>query len=1734
MFLTTPSLREKSLRVCVSIAFAALFSVFSFASYAQTILTDHMDYAPGETVSLSGSGFGAGETVTVIVLMNTNGDNDNLTSPAHQPFTTTADADGNFATTWVVPADGDEAGALLIAKATGQTSGAYAEFVFSDSEPNTCPLVIHNSYTDFNASSNAGTATTLWFNLHTKLTATQLVANGDYILFTGGTLTFTSIGASFGTTASLPDGKIIADNTVSVPTTSFDAIANTWITKVPLGYASSDIFIAGAALTSTNGFTVASGKKTTLSGYFYSNVALFSSSWFYGEAAYQPTFTNATVGVVNSVNNTPGTGKAGSPVDQTDNLVAGGSGGGGSNLTGSYSSTDNFTACAGCVAPTVNIEANGPTTFCSGGSVTLSATGASTYLWSTGATTASITVSGNGTYSVSGTSSLGCSSAPASTVVTVNQPPVVSIIPSGPTTVCGSGSVLLSATGAVNYVWSTTATTSSISVSTAGTYSVTGTDANGCSDASGTVAFIVNPTPTVSVTPSGDTTFCQGGSVTLSVSGADTYAWSTGATTTSIVVSTAGIYSVTGTSSDGCASAPASIHVTTNPLPVCGIDGIQTVCAGGSRTFTATAGMSSYLWSTGATTSSIGVSTTGTYSVTITNANGCTSTCSRDFTVNPLPTCGITGEQTVCAGGSRTFVATAGMSSYLWSTGATTSSISVNTTGTYSVTITNQNGCTSSCSRDFTVNPLPVCSIDGIQTVCAGGSRTFTASAGMSSYLWSTGATTSSIEVSTTGTYNVTITNANGCTSTCSRDFTVNPLPTCGITGIQTVCAGGSRTFTATAGMSSYLWSTGATTSSIEVSVTGAYSVTITNANGCTSTCSRDFTVNPLPICGITGEDQICSGATTQYCATAGMASYLWSTGATTACISVNTTGTYNVTITNQNGCSSTCGKTLTVNPLPVCTVTGDTTVCAGGSVQFCAATATTYLWSTGATTQCIAVATTGTYGVTTTNASGCTSICSRHLTVNPLPTCGITGIQTVCAGGSRTFSATAGMASYLWSTGATTSSIEVSTTGTYSVTITNANGCTSSCSRDFTVNPLPVCGITGEQTVCAGGSRTFVATAGMTSYLWSTGATTSSISVNTTGTYNVTITNASGCSSSCSRELTVNPLPTCGITGLQTVCQGGSRMFSASAGMSSYLWSTGGTSQTINVSTSGTYTVTITNAGGCSSFCSRDFTVNPPPTCGITGDQSACTGGSRTFTASAGMSSYLWSTGATSQSISVNATGTYYVTITNSNGCSNSCSRIFTVNPPPTCSITGEQTVCAGGSRTFTAAAGMASYLWSTGATTQSINVATTGTYYVTITNANGCSSSCNRALTVNPLPTCTLVAPAMLPVSGTSSNTLSVTSNGASRVWSVSSSDNSWMIIGSNTGTSITYKSGTAGTTGTFTVVSTSSEGCTGSCSVTFGNMLGEYCTKTQGYYGNQGGKTCDNKTTTQAVTQALSAGSIVLGDGTRKLTILASEVSCLITKMPAGTTPAVLPVGNVTCATASSSSYLNNGKFISVLVGQTLAMSLNIRLNAALGNVALTNRYLTTYGATSCTNGNAISGSKQVFAIPQSVLTYLGANNKVSDLMTLANKALGMTYVPSGTQPTLSDITAALDALNKGFDGCRILAGFSANSSGLKLDDEEHATSSTNEGLNLTSYPNPFNSMTTLSFRLDETSNASLDIYSMTGARIATVFNGVANADEEYPIAFDASDLSDGVYVCRLSTAGKSVVTKLVLVK
>ncbi|MBI4931371.1 MAG: gliding motility-associated C-terminal domain-containing protein [Bacteroidetes bacterium] len=699
-----------------------------------------------------------------------------------------------------------------------------------------------------------------------------------------------------------------------------------------------------------------------------------------------------------------------------------------------------------------------------------------------------------------------------------------------------------------------------------------------------------------------------------------------------------------------------------------------TICQTASTTLTASGG-TSYLWNTGATTSSVSVSPTSTTNYIVTVTDSCGS--DKDtvvVTVNPLPTVTVGNNSTICAGATVTLNGT-GTGAYVWNPGGqTTSSISVSPTATSSYTLSITNSCgTSSDSVKVTIASSITANISGNTSICSGASATLSASGG-STYSWSTTATTSSISVSPTSasTYSV-IAYSGSCSDTTSLTVNVTQTPVAAISANTTICSGQSATLSASGG-GNYSWSTTATTSSVSVSPTSSstYSV-IVSSGSCADTASASVTVNPVPNASISGSATICTGGSTTLIASGGN-NYSWSTTATTSSIIVSPTSnaTYFVIASNGN-CSDTASVSVSVVSGITASITGNTVVCSGFAITLTASGGTNYSWSTGATTTAITIIPTASssYSVIATNGN-CSSLTSINVTVNPTPVITIPP-AVICNGSNATLSAVVSSGtpaySYAWLPGGqTTSAIIVNPgfTTLYSLQVTDANGCSASATTLVTVNAGPALSISGNTLLCTGDATTLTASGGI-SYVWNTGGTSSAVVVAPTSstTYSVIGTSANLCTSASTVSVTVLPPPNAAISGNDTICFGDNTNLTASGG-GNYLWNTSATTSSINVSpTSTTNYSVIVSVGSCKDSATYSVAVVPNPIANAGTSVSVSQGQSTTLTASGG-GTYSWSNGAIGATniVNPNSTTQYCVYVTDASGCTDTSCLIVYVKP--------------------------------------------------------------------------------------------------------------------------------------------------------------------------------------------------------------------------------------------------------------------------------------------------------------------------------------------------------------------------------------------------------------------------------------------------------------------------------------
>ena len=526
--------------------------------------------------------------------------------------------------------------------------------------------------------------------------------------------------------------------------------------------------------------------------------------------------------------------------------------------------------------------------------------------------------------------------------------------------------------------------------------------------------------------------------------------------------------------------------------------------------------------------------------------------------------------------------------------------IDASTASTYTVTYTDTDAATA--IFDLTIHALPTVTVSvSAGTICVGESTTITAS-GASSYSWSNGSTGNSITVSptTTTTFTATGTDSNGCVSSGGTTITVNALPTVEITGTLTYCAGSTTTLTATAGLSSYLWSTGATTQAINVT-SGSYTVTGTDSNGCSATSSASA-VTELPLDSATVTYSAASYCQMPTGATAVEGYYpLYSTeSASNAVSSDGTSHTHTLSGTTYympNAGIVVYHGTYSLTATP--TITGQSgtfnspsglSIDANGVIDKNASTAGTYS---------VIYTTNGSCPITVTNSITITALDNATFNFSSSAYCDNVSDPTPTKSASGTFSSSTGL-NINTSTGEV--DLDASTAGTYVIGFVTSGSCPNSSIQTLTINAAPTVAISGTLSYCAGSNTTLTATAGLSSYLWSSGETTQSITA-TAGSYTVTGTDSNGCSTT-SSSVTVtetaldnssfsyaassyaptdaDPTPT--ITGLT----GGT--FSGSTGL--VINSTTGEID-LSASTVAAHTVTYNTSSSGSSVCPNTSTQN-------------------------------------------------------------------------------------------------------------------------------------------------------------------------------------------------------------------------------------------------------------------------------------------------------------------------------------------------------------------------------------------------------------------------------------------------------------------------------------------------------------------------------------------------------------
>ena len=636
-------------------------------------------------------------------------------------------------------------------------------------------------------------------------------------------------------------------------------------------------------------------------------------------------------------------------------------------------------------------------------------------------------------------------------------------------------------------------------------------------------------------------------------------------------------------------------------------------------------------------------------------------------------------------------------------------------------------------------------------------------------FLWSNGDTTEDVSGLSSGFYEVSITDANGCQGSFGAFLQQPDELTVSVTVSTAVsCNGlsdGEVTAATTGGTTPYhyVWSNSDTTVSVSGVGAGNFSVTVTDANGCTATDNGTVT-EPTALAATVAVDSnaACNGSsdgglTASATGGSGSYNYLWSNGGATATITGVGAGTYTVSVTDGNGCSTTANGTVTEPSVLAATVAVDSNAtCNGASTGGLTASAFggrplyTYLWSNGGVTASITGVGAGTYTVSVTDGNGCLTTANGTVTE---PTALIASVvvdsNATCNGidnGGLTASATGGSGpyAYLWSNGGITVSITGVGAGTYTVTVTDANGCTSTDNGTVTeLSPISATVVVDSNATCNGastGGLTVSATGGNGSYtyLWSNGATTASITGVVADSYTVTVTDGNTCIATASGTVTEPAAITLSAAITSAGCNGATNgeidlTITNGSGPFDIDWGGGINTEDRTNLAAGTYSVVVTDQNGCSAVGSYNVSGTTAINITATTTNVSCNGGSDgaiDITVTGGVAPYIynWSGVLTSiEDLAGIEAGSYSVTVVDDSSCSTIAS--YTVTEPSAIVVAGTMTdnacpdsltgaidlVVSGGTGTY-------NYTWSNNDTTAALSGIAAGSFLVTVTDQNLC----------------------------------------------------------------------------------------------------------------------------------------------------------------------------------------------------------------------------------------------------------------------------------------------------------------------------------------------------------------------------------------------------------------------------
>jgi uncharacterized delta-60 repeat protein len=1057
--------------------------------------------------------------------------------------------------------------------------------------------------------------------------------------------------------------------------------------------------------------------------------------------------------------------------------------------TGQIDYTLTVTGSNGCVVvenpyiyvnPLPNVTANASSlSVCEGGQTTLYGSGADSYSWDNGITDGfSFEPLFTSIFTVTGTDFNGCQNTDEIQIV-VNSLPNVSAGPD--LTVCENQTVTLSGSGADTYVWSDfvfDGTTFSPPVGF-NTYTVTGTDLNGCQKTD-QVNVTVYALPLVEA--GADVTLCENDETTLSASGADSYVWDFGVIDgVSFVPTISDWYYVVGTDLNGCQGTDY-LFVTINSLPAVVGNATQNVICENTEITLTGSGADSYTWNNGVVNLiPFTPLASSSYVVEGTDVNGCINRDTIFVTVNSLPTVDAGPDMTVCENESVTLFGS-GADTYVWDDGVIDGLPFTPFVGltTFTVTGTDINGCQNTDQVNITVHALPLVEAGADVTLCENDETTLSAS-GADSYVWDFGVIDGVSFVPTISDwYYVVGTDLNGCQGTDYLFVTINSLPAVVGNATQNVICENTEITLTGSGADSYTWNNGVVNLiPFTPLASSSYVVEGTDVNGCINRDTIFVTVNSLPTVDAGPDMTVCENESVTLFGS-GADTYVWDDGVIDGLPFTPFVGftTFRLTGTDLNGCQNTDSVNVTVHALPLVEAGADVTLCENDETTLSASGADSYVWDFGVIDGVSFVPTISDwYYVVGTDLNGCQGTDYLFVTINSLPAVVGNATQNVICENTEITLTGSGADSYTWNNGVVNLiPFTPLASSSYVVEGTDVNGCINRDTIFVTVNSLPTVDAGADVSICFGDEMT-LSGSGADSYVWDGGVIdglpfTPTFSSN----YTLTGTDLNGCQNVDEVFVTVNFAP--GITSNSPIeiCENDVANISLSTGAVIIKWFDAevagnlvfeGRNFSPSLNTSTTYFVEASDGICTSARIPVDIIVNPRPQVLISSTNTDCgtANGTATAVISQGTApfNHYWSSGDQNVlAVSNLSAGIYYFNVEDAKSCKAIAQAEII---PPNITIDGTVTniSCFNGnngsiSSTINGISENFTYLWSNGYSTPDISNLLAGTYELTVRTESGCILS--KTFIVSQAPKLEVEVSQIQPSCGNSDGELSVTS--------------------------------------------------------------------------------------------------------------------------------------------------------------------------------------------------------------------------------------------------------------------------------------------------------------------------------------------------------------------------------------